>query len=337
MYNYFSYIQLNSNANAAATEQKIQAAKLTLPNSEQVTFESIFLQPLKNIHFQDNRGNQLPSYDKTYIYVFITIALSLLLIACINYINLSIALSIKRIKEIGVRKAMGATRSQLVMQFINEGIVASFIALALGMVLLEGLLPFVNNLFGSSIQTNYSDLQFLIFIIGTTFLVGLISGSYLAFYVSGYQASTILKGSLKSETKGLGIQQTLVFVQFSISIILIVCSFIISNQMNFLQKKDLGFDHDQIINIPLSSANNPQQIEELKNQLHQSSEVIDVAASSFSPGEANWNQTVWWEGQPEPISMFIISVDKDFLRTMGIGLIEGSMEQIASNKETQYI
>ena len=336
-YNYFSYIQLNDNANAGAAEQKIQAAKLTLPNSEQLTFESIFLQPLKNIHFQDNRGNQFPSYDKTYIYVFITIALSLLLIACINYINLSIALSIKRIKEIGVRKVMGATRSQLIMQFINEGIVASFIALFLGMIFLEVLLPFVNTFFGSGIQTNYSDVQFLIFTIGTTFLVGLISGSYLAFYVSGYQASTILKGSLKSESKGLSIQQTLVFIQFSISVILIVCSFIISNQMNYLQKENLGFDHEQIINVPLSSATSSQQIEELKNQLHQSSEVIDVAASSFSPGEANWNQTVWWEGQPEPISMFIISVDKDFLRTMGIGLVEGSMEQIASNKETQYI
>ncbi len=336
-YNYFSYVQLNDNADATATEQKIQAAKLTLPNSEELTFESIFLQSLKNIHFQDNRGNQFPSYNKTYIYVFITIALSLLLIACINYINLSIALSIKRIKEIGVRKAMGASRSQLILQFINEGIIASFFALALGMILLEGLLPFVNALFGSNINTNYTDLQFLTFIFGTTLIVGLVSGSYLAFYVSGYQASTILKGGLKSESSGMGIQRSLVFVQFSISVILIVCSFIISNQMNYLQKMNLGFDHDQIINVPLSSAINPQQIEELKNQLHQSVEVIDVAASSFTPGEANWNQTVWWEGQPEPVSMFIISVDKDFIRTMDIGLVEGSMEQIESNRGTQYI
>ena len=336
-YNYSAYVLLNESANDKQVESKIQAVKLTLPDSKELTFESIFLQPLEKIHFQYNRGNQFPSYDKKYIYVFMTIALSLLAIACINYINLSIALSIKRIKEIGVRKAMGANRTQLVMQFINEGIVSSFLSLIAGLVLLEGSIPFINNYFGSSLATNYFDLQFLGFIFGTTLIVGLVSGSYLAIYVSGYQASSILKGDVRSERKGFGIQKLLVFVQFSISVILIVSSLIIGNQMNFLQKKNLGFNHSQILTVPLSSSITPSQVEELKNQIKQSALVEDVAASSFIPGTANWNQTVWWEGQTEPLSMFIISVDKDFLRTMQIDLIDGDMKQIAESMETQYI
>lgn len=336
-YNYSAYVLLNDKANSKEVENKIQAAKLTLPNSPELTFESIFLQPLEKIHFQYNRGNQFPSYDKKYIYVFITIALSLLAIACINYINLSIALSIKRIKEIGVRKAMGANRAQLVMQFINEGVVSSFLALFTGLVLLEGSIPFINNLFGSSMATNYSDFQFLGFIFGATLLVGLISGSYLSFYVSSYQASSILKGEIRNERKGFGIQKLLVFIQFSISAILIVSSLVISNQMNFLQQRNLGFDHSQILTIPLSSSIAPTQVEELKNQIKQSSLVEDVAASSFTPGTTDWNQTVWWEGQTDPVSMFIISVDRDFLRTMQINLVDGDMKQISESKDTQYI
>ena len=107
--------------------------------------------------------------------------------------------------------------------------------------------------------------------------------------------------------------------------------------MNFLQKKNLGFNHSQILTVPLSSSITPSQVEELKNQIKQSALVEDVAASSFIPGTANWNQTVWWEGQTEPLSMFIISVDKDFLRTMQIDLIDGDMKQIAESMETQYI
>ncbi|MEP2670122.1 MAG: FtsX-like permease family protein [Cyclobacteriaceae bacterium] len=335
-YNYFAYVQLHNTASVPETQKKIHEAKHSLPNRE-LTFESIYLQSLKDIHFQDNRGNQLPSYDKRYIYVFATIALSLLVIACINFINLSIALSIKRIKEVGVRKVMGANRSQLILQFINEGIVTAFISLGLGLILLEGALPFINSLFGSELTTHYTDFHFLLFSFGITLVVGFISGSYLAFYVSGHQASSILKSGLKNVRGGLSLQKALVFIQFSISIILIVCSFIISNQMNFLQGKNLGFNHDQVITVPLSSALTHQSVEELKNQLHQTSSVVDVAASSFTPGTANWNQTVWWEGQTDPVSMFIISVDKDFLRTMGIYLIEGSMAQIESSKETQYI
>jgi len=337
MFNFSAYVLLNEGANAAETNDKIQATKLTLPDSKEVTFERIFLQPLKDIHFQYNRGNQLPSYDKTYIYVFISIALSLLVIACINYINLSIALSIKRIKEIGVRKVMGANRAQLVLQFINEGILISFFSLAVGMLVLESAIPYINSFFGASLQTNYADLQFLLFIFATASVVGLISGSYLAFYVSGYQASAILKGGLKNEHKGLSLQKSLVFVQFSISIILIVCSFIIGNQMNFLQDRNLGFDHSQVITVPLSAASAKNETEELKIQLRKTSGVLDAASSSFTPGRANWNQTVWWEGQQEPVSMFIISIDKDFLRTMQIELLEGSLDQIESASGPQYI
>lgn len=336
-YNFYAYVLLNEKASAKEAERKIQASKEMLPDSQEVTFESVFLQPIDKIHFQASRGNQLPSYDKRYIYVFITIALSLLIVACINYINLSIALSIKRIKEIGVRKAIGASRKQLIFQFINEGIVTTFMALAIALIFLEVSLPWINTLFDSSIHTNYFDSQFLIFVLGTSLLVGLLAGSYLAFYVNGFKTASILKGSVQSRAKGIGLQKTLVFVQFTISAVLIVCSLIISRQMNFLQQKNLGFNHDQVITAALGSTITPHQVEQLKNQLKQSANVIDVAASSFTPGKANWNQTVWWEGQTEPVSMFIISVDKDFLRTMQINLLEGDLEKIENTGTEQYI
>ncbi|MBX2913622.1 MAG: ABC transporter permease [Cyclobacteriaceae bacterium] len=156
-YNFYAYVLLNDGASAREAERKVQASKETLPGSQEVTFERIFLQPVKDIHFQASRGNQLPSYDKRYIYVFATIALCLLTIACINYINLSIALSFKRIKEVGVRKAIGASHRQLVFQFINEGVVATFLALGLALVFLELLLPWANTLFESDIHTDYGD------------------------------------------------------------------------------------------------------------------------------------------------------------------------------------
>lgn len=336
-YNFYAYVLLNDRATQAVAEQKIQAAKLTLPDSREVTFESIFLQPLKDIHFQYSRGNQFPSYDKTYIYVFLTIALSLLAIACINYLNLSIALSIKRIKEIGVRKSVGASRAQLIFQFINEGVITAFLALGLGLIFLETAIPLINSMFNSGIHTNYTDLQFLVFIFSGAIIVGLLSGSYLAFYVNRYKTSSILKGSVQGESKGISLQRGLVFLQFSISIILIACSFIINNQMRFLQNKNLGFDQAQVLAVPLSSTTPKLKVEELKNQLRQISTVADATASNFAPGRADWNQTVWWEGQSEPVSMFIMTTDKDFFNTMGVELNEGDMAKLESTKETQYL
>jgi len=337
MYNYFSYILTDPSADAQQIEGLIQSIHHQLPNEEQVSFESIFLQPLKDIHFQYSRGNQMPSYDKTYIYVFITIAFSLLAIACMNYVNLSIALSMRRIKEIGVRKAVGASKKQLSFQFINEGILSSLIAMVIALLILESLLPMVNQFFESSIATNYGDLQFLLFLVASVLLVGIIAGSYLAVYVNNYKTSTVLKGNLSGQGKGLKLQHALVFVQFSISAILIVCSLVISNQMTFMQEKNLGFDHDQVMTVSLSEAVTNEQVETLKSTLRQSSTVAAVASSNFTPGRANWNQTVWWEGQVDPVSMFIIEVDKDFIETMKIGLVEGDLTQIYESKGRQYL
>jgi putative ABC transport system permease protein len=334
-FNYFSYVKLAEGASVEETQKKIQAIAVSIPDQEDLSFGELRLQPITAIHFQHSRGNMKPSYDLKYIYIFLALAISVLVITIMNYFNLATMLSLRRFREIGVRKTIGATAKQISLQMVSENIGVTMVSLVIGVLLLEILKPVAGAILGYSFRIPYGDPLFtgLFFLIAI--LLGIFSGSYLSWFVARFKPGSILKGSASGARPG-GVQHILIFVQFALSLGLITSSFVISRQMQFINDKDLGFDQDHVITISISRDIPLEKITSLKEELRKLPEVSAVAGSDFTPGRANWHQTVWWEGQTEDQSMFIMAVDQDFIQAMDIGIVEGNAANLISENKVSY-
>ena len=280
--------------------------------------QKLHLQPLTSIYLQAyNRIN--------YIYFFSAIAAVILLLACINFMNLSIAQSSTRAREVGMRKVIGALRHQLVRQFIGESMVLTFLAFPIALILVELFLPSFNALFMTHLRSGYiQNLPFIGAIIGIALLVSLVSGSYPAFYQSALRPVQSLKGEFKSGAKTSLLRSLLVVFQFSVSIILIISTLVIFNQMRFIKNRNLGFDRDYIVNVPILDGELRQKRDYIKAELLRNTNILNVSVSSFMPG-SHPNQSVDWEGrqEDEELMMAWYSVDYDFLDTFQIELLEG--------------
>ena len=218
------------------------------------------------------------------IYLYSALSVVILLIACINFMNLYTANSEIRAKEVGMRKVLGAQKKQLISQFIGEAVVFSALALPIAIILVDLILPQFNLLTGKQLDINFTE-NFQI--IGVLFLmiltVGLLAGSYPAFFVSSIQPTKIFQGNLQSGKKGLKFRNVLVTFQFTISIIFITGSFIIKDQMHFVRTKKLGYDKENIVNIPLYDSQSRGTYKTLKNELLNHSNIVNVTASSYTP------------------------------------------------------
>lgn len=338
-YNYFAYLLVKGKVDLVDLEKKIKEINLEVRGGRNVSFSSLVLQPITDIHFQSNRGNQKPAYDISYIYIFLAIALAVLIIASINFINLTTARSEKRIKEVGLRKTVGAYRSQLIKQFISESLFTTFLAMLVANLLLLILLPSINRILENNIVINYSNPTFLGVLFGITIIIGTLSGSYIAFYVTSFKPYTVLKGVIKVNRKDINLRKILLILQFSISTLLIIISLIIMNQLRFVQTSDLGLDKEHVINISVYGKAVSDKIKLFKEEVKKSPYVINSTASSFIPGAANFHQSVYYEGQLNSLSMFVIVVDKDFIETMKIELIEGTLERLQNipDSSTVYV
>lgn len=337
-FNYFSYLELATGSNPELVQSKIQGTEVNLGDNRDFDLSQIGIQPLSEIHFVDNRGNLKQAYNFKYIYIYGAIALAILFISFINFVNLSIAGSTKRIKEVGIRKVVGAHRGQLIIQFIAESFLVAFFAAAVSLLLSSLLfIPAVNDLMNSRITMDLSDPYMLSVLVGLVLVVSLSSGSYIAYFILSARPIHALKGAYKGGNKGVAFKNILLGLQFCISTVLILSSVFIYKQLNFLGNKDLGMSKDQIVNVALSNATAQENGTLIAEQFRQISGVRDVAATDFVPGGANWNQTVWWEGQEEPISMFLIGADPNFIKTVDMELIEGDLASIRSNQNTQFI
>jgi putative ABC transport system permease protein len=338
-FNYFAYLLLAPGADDAVAEQKIQAISVTIPGRENMSFQELRLQPIEDIHFQHSRGNLLPSYDKKYIYIFLTLAITVLVIATMNYFNLTTMLSMRRVKEVGVRKALGATSQQLSRQLMGENLGMVFLSLFIAIMLVAVLTPIVNIALTSPLLIDYSDPLLLMSILSIVLLLGLSSGSYLSLYINSFKAASILKGTAAKSSKGNTTQHTLIGIQFTLSLVLICSSLVITQQMKYVTHKDLGFQHDQLITVSLTRDVAVPQLSELKSELSRTNQVNAVAYSDFTPGRANWNQPAWWEGQTdgEEVNMFVMSADPQLLSTLRMNLVEGSFEALESSAERQYV
>lgn len=245
------------------------------------------LQALSEIHFADFVSEIEASGNRQLVFIFISIAGFLLLLACVNFMNLATARAMKRSKEVGVRKVIGASRWQLVSQFISEAWCVSAAAMALAVVLAECALPFFNNQLNLALTIPYHEPQLWLALVALLVLAGLLAGSYPAFYLSAFKPATVLKGSAPSRVGGTDLRKVLVVFQFSVSITLIICSTVAYWQIDFLRNANLGFDKEHIITIDQLGATGTYGA--LVEKLEQSTAVAAVAGTNARPGmDSGW-------------------------------------------------
>lgn len=294
------------------------------------------LTPLEDIHLHSNKVGELGiNGNIQFIYIFSAIALLILLIACVNFMNLSTARASSRAKEVGVRKVLGSLRGSLIQQFITESVLMSFVALVIAILLASMLLPYFNQLAGKNIELHFLfQPLMLISFLGLMLIVGILAGSYPAFYLSAFQPIKVLKGKLSEGFKGSVLRNSLVVFQFSISVILIVGTIVIYNQLNYIRNKDVGFNRSQVLVLHGTDALK-DQAGTFKNELLQISGVVNSTTTGFLPVNGNRSKnTLFPSTSLDPktgISMEQWSVDENYIPTLDIKLLEGR------NYSTQFL
>ncbi|MCF0053613.1 ABC transporter permease [Dyadobacter sp. LJ53] len=284
--------------------------------------------PLTDIHLHSARAGELmPNGSIEYVYIFTGIALFILLIAVVNFINLTTARSIKRAREIGVRKVLGSSRIGLISQFLSESLLIAIISMLIAFVMVLVLLPFFNsltaeNLSGSDLLNFPNTAGLLLF----TALIGIMAGVYPAFYLSSFQPANAIKGTVGSLPNGQNLRSSLVVFQFAMSVLLIIATLLINQQLRFIQGKNLGFEKEQI--IILKTAEVPEnQLRTFKEIALQNSKVKAATISSFLPVTSERNGDYWYpEGQTDQkysVTMQEWEVDEDYLTTYKMTLLQG--------------
>jgi putative ABC transport system permease protein len=299
------------------------------------------LQPLTEIRLHSKLRAELePNGDIAYVYIFSAIAAFILLIACFNFMNLATAQSAQRTKEVGMRKVVGAFRSELVKQFLIESICLSLFALAIAFILIEASLPLLNDIIGKQMAVSYTaDLTFVAMMFGLALVTGVVAGSYPALFLSARRPIDSLTGKTSGGGKAaVVLRQGLVVFQFAISVVLIVCTTVVYYQMQHLRTKNLGFDREAIVIAPLNDAirNNYRAV---KHELLQHPNLLAVTVSEQVPAKAGNGAGYKIDEWKEPEGLTRFFVDHDFLKTYGIDLVAGRDfdEKISTDATTAFM
>ena len=287
------------------------------------------LTPLTDIHLNSNRTAELEGNGNIqFVFIFSAIAIFILLIACVNFMNLSTARSFNRAKEVGVRKVLGSLRINLIQQFLSESVLISFIALIFAVLIAWLLMPYFNQLAGKTIRVNTIFQPGMLFsLVILMLIVGLLAGSYPAFFLSAFQPISVLKGKLTSGFKKSWLRNGLVVFQFVITIILIIGTIVIFNQLNYIRAKDIGYNRNQVLVINGTYVLG-NQATTFKNELLQISGIQRATLTGFLPSDDNnrSNDAFFTSPALDPksaISMQIWNVDEDYIPTLGMKIIEG--------------
>ncbi|MBV9963155.1 MAG: FtsX-like permease family protein, partial [Parafilimonas sp.] len=330
---YFTYLQLKPGSDAKRLESKFPAFidKYAGKKLQSVGFgKAQFLVPLKKIHLnEDVKNNVTAGGSTTYLYILGSIALFTLLIACINFMNLATARSSKRSAEVGVRKVLGAEKNSLIQQFLGESILMSLIAFVFAIAITELLLPAFNAVSGRHLALSFTDDIFIVLsFLLLSIITGLLAGSYPAFYLSSFKPVKVLKGRFSNSLSAIALRKGLVIFQFIISVVLIVASVVIANQMQYLRSADLGFDKDQQVIVPLRSGTAKNMYTSFKNELLKQSNVINVGASLYYPGISNVADNIFYTDggnmqQGKDVKMNYI--DTRYLQTLNIQPLAGRL------------
>jgi putative ABC transport system permease protein len=286
-----------------------------------VTYE---LQPLTRIHLYSNMEGE-SSGNIGYVYTFSAVAFFMLLIASINYMNLATARSAKRAREVGLRKVMGSVRSRLMAQFLTESVLMTLLALAASLILLLILLPFFNTVSGKEIRfIELLQPQFLLIVLAIVVFTGFISGSYPAFYLSSFEPATVLKGSFNIRG-GSFFRKALVVSQFAISLIMLICTWIVYKQLNFMRNHDLGYDQEQVLTIDYQDRQPRAQFNTLRNTLLANPNIREVASASAPTSNIGSRVIFAVESNTglKEMGFKPFQVDYDYLKTMGIKVVKG--------------
>ena len=324
----FSYIKLKRGHTAESVLPKINSVFLKHGADDLKALgmeKSLGLEPVKDIHLYSTSGNS--SARVTYLYVIGSIAAIILLIACINFMNLSTAKATKRATEVGLRKTLGAYRSSLITQFLGEVMVIVLFAMMASLVMVQLMLPSFNILTQKQIAFDAENIFFFSSaLLITTFVTGLIVGSYPAFYLSSFQPAKVLKGKIALTHSGGMLRQSLVVFQFVIAIMLICGMTVISRQLNFMQTKNLGFDAQYKIVLPLRTESAHKNHEALRNELANISSVKNITATNYIPGSSIWTDfTLYPEGTSMEKGTMVKNnwVEPNYLDFLNIKLIAG--------------
>jgi len=336
--NYHTYLQLKPGTDITAFAKKIEK-QLHRYNSE--TNDLLQLQPLaaqylySAFDFYTDWGNRS---NIKYVKIFSGVGLLLLIIACVNFVNLSTARSLKRSREVGVRKVNGASRKQLITQFLSESVLVTMLAGIAAVLMLKLLHPFLETIIGAPLHIDFSAPLFLSFLLLFIVIIGLVAGIYPAFILSAFKPVKVLK-SAGGEKSGKYFQQGLVVFQFAISVTLMVATFFMYRQLRFMQNKDLGFDKEHLISVRLGG-NLKQQSHLLKNDLDAEPSIAATAPATMQLVNVGNSSYVEWEGMQTDDKFLITqaNVDPDFIPVLGMQLMNGNnFSKQRSTDTTSYI
>ncbi|MBU1101527.1 MAG: ABC transporter permease [Bacteroidetes bacterium] len=347
-FGHYNYIKLKPGTDPKVVEAKIPDWSRQYINWSESTFEalkkgtiSLRLKRLTGIHLYSNIKWELETNgDITYVYVFSSAAFLILLIACVNFTNLTIARAMKRSREIGVRKVIGAARKQLFWQFFGETFLSSIVALVVSTLFVIVLLPLFSQVIGREITpATLVDNNFLLKLVFIALVATIIAGGYPAMFLSGMNPVTILKGTKIEGSRIESFSKGLVVFQFVVSIVLIIGAGIVSSQLDFLSNKNIGFKKDHVLVIPIKSDEIRTRYFEVKNELKKHQFVQSASAISNIPG-TNFNRNdIQWESEEHRLLVSEMFADEDFISTLGIELKEGRTfsREFSTDNEASFI
>ena len=331
-------VQLNENSSLVEVGEKISALRARRvdenyrasdpdyqPDPERVRTE-FSVRPLADLHLYGYFGYGTPMGNIRYVYIFSTIALAVLLIACINFMNLSTARSANRAREVGLRKVVGAVKGQIMTQFFGESVLFAFLALICSIVLVDLLMPVFNLVSGKELTLDiWNDRTLFLGLTGITLLTGVISGSYPALFLSSFQPVALLKGSIKASAGNTLFRRGLVVGQFILSVLLVIGTGTVFNQLSYMQNKDPGYDREQVLYIPLRGKMS-ESYETLKTALENNPHVVNISGTGFRPpiiGDSSSGAE--WDGKDPELDVLISQarVDYNFVETMKIEMSSG--------------
>ena len=341
-YNYPDYVLLKPGTDAKDFEQKMTkdiVQNYFLPNmkkdgvknaeQEAAKFKMV-LQPVSDINlYSYDIEDGLSHGDIRFIWLFGGVAAFILIIACINFVNLATAKSANRAKEVGLRKVVGSYRSSLIKQFLTESLLYSCLSFVIGLLLAWLLLPYFNKLASKSLSMPWSEWWLLPVILVSAFIIGIIAGLYPAFYLSAFKPAQVLKGAISTGSKGSVLRNSLVVFQFTASIMLIIGTMVIYNQMHFILNQKIGFDKDQVVIVQGTNTLSDKNVRSFKTELQKLGSVKSVSISDYLPiqgGTKRNGNTFYIDGRSRldaGVGGQFWQIDDTYLKTLGMKLVEG--------------